>query len=365
MVETGPLPEGTVRFPPEVVRSFLFACFRAAGVPEADARLAAEVLLSADLRGIRSHGLARVPYFLARLERGRINKSPRMKLTSSSDTTAILDADNAIGILASNRAMEEAMARAGRHGSGFVAVHNSSHFGYAGYWAKKAMEAGYIGISMSNGGARTTATFGLEPLFGTNPMSVAIPGGPGGTPFYLDMATAVVAVGKVETALREGRPVPRGWVPRAYGTPELDERSILKHGVPLLPLGGEDTEMGGHKGYGLSLMVELLCSVLSGSDLDARIAGAAGEGAPATGHFMGAIQISGFRDPGLVFGQMQKTFERIRGSKKAEGHDRIYIHGEPEAIAEEENRRIGVPVTPAILEQMKKLNERLRLGFEL
>lgn len=365
MVETGPLPQGTVRFPPGVVQSFIFASFKAVGVSEAEARLVSEVLLSADLRGIRSHGLARINYFLVRLERGLINKSPRMKLISNSDTTAVLDADNAIGIIASNRAMEEAMARAERHGSGFVAVCNSSHFGYAGFWAKKAMERGYIGISMSNGGARTTPTFGLEPLFGTNPMSVAIPGGPGGTPFYLDMATAVVAVGKIETALREGRPVPRGWVPRAYGAPRLDERSILMHDVPLLPLGGEDTEMGGHKGYGLSLMVELLCSILSGSDLDARIAGAAGEGTPSTGHFMGAIKVSGFRDTGLVFGQMQKTFARIRGSKKAEGRDRIFIHGEPEAIAEEENGRLGVPVTPAIMEQMKKLNERLKLGFEL
>jgi len=365
MVETGPLPPGTLRFPPDVIHSFIASAFRTVGVPEADARLVADVLVSADLRGIRSHGAARINFFLVRLERGLINKNPRMKLESNSDTTAVLDADNAIGIIASNRAMEEAMARAERHGSGFVAVRSSSHFGFAGHWAKKAMDRGYIGISMSNGGRRTTPTFGDEPLFGTNPMSVAIPGGPGGTPFYLDMATAVVAAGKVETALREGRPIPKGWVPSSYGPPRLDERSILLHDVPFLPLGGEDPELGGHKGYGLSLMVELLCSLLSGSDLDARIAGASGEGTPSTGHFMGAIKISGFRDPKVVFAQMQKTFERIRASKKAAGRDRIYIHGEPEAIAEEENRRTGVPITPAILEQMRKLNGRLRLGFEL
>ncbi len=365
MVEKDPLPRGTVRFPPEVVREFIFATFRAAGVPEADARLVADVLTSADLRGIRSHGAARLNFFMVRLEKGLINKSPRMKLHSGSDTTAVLDADNAIGIVASNRAMEEAMGRAGRHGAGFVAVRNSSHFGYAGYWAKKAMERGFIGISMSNGGRRTTPTFGLEPIFGTNPMSVAIPGGPGGTSFHLDMATAVVAVGKVETALREGRPVPRGWVPEAFGTPKLDERSILTHDVPLLPLGGEGEEMGGHKGYGLSLMVELLCSVLSGSDLDARIAGAAGEGTPSTGHLMGAIQVAGFREPALVFEQMARTFDIIRRARKAPGRDRIFIHGEPEAIAEEENKRLGVPITPAVLEQMRRLNERLKLGFEL
>ena len=129
MVEIGPLPEGTVRFPVDVVHSFLFASFRAAGVPEADARLVADVLVSADLRGIRSHGLGRINYFLARRERGLINKSPQMKLLSNSPTTAILDADNALGIVASNHAMEEAMGRAEENGSGFVAVRNSSHFG--------------------------------------------------------------------------------------------------------------------------------------------------------------------------------------------------------------------------------------------
>ena len=365
MVESGPLPEGTVRFPSEVIEEFVYTIFRSQNVPENDAHLVAKVLVSADLRGIRSHGAARLSFFMVRLENGVLNGKPDMKFYQGSDTTGLLDADDAIGIVASNRAMDEALAMAEKHGSGFVTVRNSSHFGYAGYWAKKAMEAGFIGISMTNGGRRTAPTFGAEAIFGTNPMSVAIPGGPGGTDFHLDMATAVTAVGKIETALREGREVPKSWVLSSMGTPTLNDKSILNYDVPLAPLGGEGDENGGHKGYGLQLMVDILCGVLSGAGLESRLAGAAGKAKSATGHFMGAIKTSGFRDLSAIFGDMTKLFETIRGAKKAPGHDRIYIHGEPEAIAEEENRRIGIPITPAVLEQMQRLNEELELGFEL
>ena len=365
MVESTPLPEGTVRFPHEVIHQFTSAVFRAMDIPDEDATLIADVLNSADLRGIRSHGAGRIQFFMMRLENGVINKNPNMVFTPGSDTTGILDADGGLGIIASNRAMDEAMGRAEKHGCGFVCVKNSSHFGYCGYWSKKAMKEGYIGISMTNGGRRGTATYGIDPLFGTNPFSIGIPGGHGGHDFHLDMATSMVAVGKIETALREGREIPQGWVPSSYGSPKLNDRSILTHDVPVLPLGGEGMVGGGHKGYGLSLMVELLCSILTGGDLKERIAGADGAAKPNTGHFFGAIKIESFRDTASVFKQMAETFEIIRNSKKEAGQERIYIHGEPEAIAEEENRRIGIPVTPAVLEQIYSLNEKLNLGFEL
>ena len=364
-MEPSPLPNGTVRFPPEVIRDLLSAAFLAAGIPGPHAHLTAEVLVNADLRGIRSHGAARLPFFMVRLERGHINKNPRMTLRAGSDTTSVLDADNGLGTVAADRAMKEALACAEKHGAGFVAVRNSSHFGYAGFWARRAMERGSIGISMSNGGAHVAPTFGTAPIFGTNPMSVAIPGGPGGTDFHLDMATAAVAVGKIETALREGRKIPEGWISSAHGPPCLDERGILSPGVAMLPLGGEGDETGGHKGYGISLMVELFCSLLSGSELEDRIAGAEGEAPAATGHFMGALKVAGFREPARVFDHMARTFEIIRDSEKASSHERIYIHGEPEAIAEEENRRLGIPITPPVLDQLRRLNEKHALGFEL
>ena len=253
MVESLTLPEGTVRMPAATVQDFVAAAFKAVGVPEADANLVADVLISADLRGIRSHGVARMSFFLVRLQKGTINKQPDLRFNQGSDTTGLLHGDNAIGIVAAARAMEEAMAMAGRFGSGFVAVRDSSHFGYAGYWARRAMAAGFMGISMSNSGRRVAPTFSDESVLGTNPLSLTIAGGPDESDFFLDMATSAVAVGKVETALREGRDIPKGWVAEAGARPILDENGVLSYDAPLLPLGGEGDETGGHRGFGLSL----------------------------------------------------------------------------------------------------------------
>ena len=365
MVESLSLPEGTVRMPVATVQDFVASAFQAVGVPEADADLVAEVLASADLRGIRSHGVARMSFFLVRLQKGTIKTRPDLRFNRGSDTTGLLQADNAIGIVAAARAMAEAMAMAGRFGSGFVAVSDSSHFGYAGYWARRAMSEGFIGISMSNSGRRVAPTFSDESVLGTNPLAVTIAGGPGESDFFLDMATSAVAVGKVETALREGREIPRGWVADAGARPILDDDGVLSYDAPLLPLGGEGDETGGHKGFGLSLMVELLCGAVPGGRLADRIAGASGDFASAMGHFMGAIKIAGFRPLDQVQADMAETFDLIRKSGLAPGHDRIFVHGEPEAIAEAQNRDLGIPITPALMDQLTRWNSRLALGFDL
>jgi len=365
VVETAALPEGTVRIPAEHARIFVTDAFQAAGVPTVHADLVADVLVSADLRGIRSHGLARMSYFLVRLERGTMEADPRLQLSPGSDTTAVLDGDNGIGIVVAARAMDEAMRMAGRHGAGFVAARNSSHFGYAGYWAERAMRKGFIGVSMSNSGRRVTPTFGAQSILGTNPLSVTIPGGDRATDFYLDMATSTVAVGKVEAAIGEGRTIPAGWVAEAGDPPGLNEYGILTYDAPLLPLGGEGDQTGGHKGYGLSLMVELLCGALAGTGLADRIAGASGEAPAAMGHFMGAIDVAGFGRPESVQTEMAETYAIIRGAAKAPGHDRIFIHGEPETIAEQTNRSLGIPITPGTMTQLHRWNDRFDLGFEL
>ena len=365
MVESAPLPEGTVRKSPDELRAFVRSVFVALGTTDRDAELVADVLVTADLRGIRSHGVARITYFLVRLERGTINARPKLRYDRGSDTTGLLEADEAIGIVAADKAMDEALSMAHAHGSGFVAVANSSHFGYAGYWAQRAMEQGCIGISLSNSAGRTTPTFGVESLLGTNPLSVTLPGGDGATDFFLDMATSAVAVGKIETALREGRPVPDSWVSKANAEPSLDERGVLTYDTPLLPLGGQGDESGGHKGYGMNLMVELLCGVLSGTGLKARLDGASGFAPAAMAHLMGAIRIDGFRPLADVQADMAETFGIVRGAAKEPGHDRIYIHGEPEAILMEENERLGIPVTPAVMEQLVWVNGHLDLGHDL
>jgi L-2-hydroxycarboxylate dehydrogenase (NAD+) len=337
----------------DLARDFVAVLFRAVDVIDADANLVAEVLVRADLRGISSHGLARVPYFLARLRRGVITARPVFEFTARSSTTGLLDAKNGIGIVAAERAMTEAIAMASRHGTGFVVVKDSSHFGYAGYWSERASRAGYIGISISNSGGRVAPTFGTTSILGTNPLAVAIPGAPGRTDFHLDMATSAVAVGKVEEALREGRPPTPGWL-GSNGPARLDDNGVLSFETPLLPLGGEGTETGGHKGYGLALMIELLCGALGGTHFDARIAGAAGESPPAMGHLMGAIRVDGFRPIDEVQEDMETTFDVIRGSSLAQGQDRIYIHGEPEADAEALNRREGIPISDPVVDQLDK-----------
>jgi LDH2 family malate/lactate/ureidoglycolate dehydrogenase len=358
MVETQETPAGSVRADADEARRLVARLFRAANVPDDEADLVGEVLVSADVRGIRSHGVARVPYFLVRVRRGVIQPRPEFRFETGTPTTGLLDAGNGIGIVAADRAMTEAMAMAQEHGSGFVVVTNSSHFGYAGFWAERAIRTGMIGISMSNSGGRVAPTFGTDPILGTNPLSVAMPGGEEGTDFYLDMATSAVAVGKVETALREGRSLPPGWV-ASSGVPTLDENGVLSFDSPLMPLGGEGTDGGGHKGYGLALMVELLCGALGGSSLQSRIAGAGGESAAAMGHFMGAIRIDGFRPPGDFQSDMESTFDLIRGSGKTIGHDRIYIAGEPEAIAAAQHLEEGIAVGPAVLDQLDKWAEIL------
>jgi L-2-hydroxycarboxylate dehydrogenase (NAD+) len=357
-VERDRFPVEPARVSAEVAQRFVADLFRAVSVPSGDADLVGEVLVGADLRGIRSHGLARIPYFLTRLQRGVVEARPRFEFTRRTSTTGLLDAGNGIGIVAAERAMSEAMTMASDHGTGFVVVKDSSHFGYAGFWAERAMRDGFIGVSMSNSGGRVAPTFGTTALLGTNPMAVAIPGAPGRTNFHLDMATSAVAVGKVENALRDGRSPSPGWV-GSNGTPHLDDNGVLSFDSPLLPLGGEGTETGGHKGYGLALMIELLCGALSGTSFLARIAGAEGDSAPAMGQLMGAIQVDGFRPADDVKRDMEATFEVIRASAREPGQDRIYIHGEPEAEAEELFRREGIPVSASVAEQLDRWADAL------
>lgn len=358
-MESAPLPSDTLRVQHVDARQFACDIFVAAGFPATDAELVADVLVAADLRGVRSHGVARIGYFMVRVERGTLNPNPQFAMTLGSDTTGLLDADNGLGIVASAVAMDRAIELAEEFGSGFIAVANSNHFGFAGYWAERAMARNCLGISMSNSGRRVTPTFGAESILGTNPLSVALGGRPNETDFVLDMATSAVAVGKIETALREGRPVPDSWVTRQTGEPMLDERGVLSFDSPLLPLGGEGDDSGGHKGFGLSLMVELVCGALSGTPLSDRIAGASGESAAAMSHFMGAIRLDGFRPVEDTHQSMEETFDIVRGAKKSQGHDRIFIPGEPEEIAQRENTELGIPITKPVRQDLENVSEQL------
>ncbi|HVR33030.1 MAG TPA: Ldh family oxidoreductase [Acidimicrobiia bacterium] len=354
------MPDDTIYVEADDVRRFAVAALAAAGLTEDDAGLVVDVLLSADTRGIRSHGIARLPYFLSRLSSGVLKSRPQMRFTPRSRTSGVVDADGGVGIVASKFAVDEAMSLARAHGCGFVAVRRSSHFGYAGYWTALAQSAGFVGIAMSNGGGRTAPTFAVEGMLGTNPLSVAFPRSSGGTAFNLDMATSMVAAGKIETLMREGRRLPEGWVHSAAGAPRLDDRGKLEPGFPLLPLGGEGDEFGGHKGFGLGLVVELMCGALAGSPLSERL-GETPASVTSVGHFFGVLQADVFAPSEDVAASAEATFETIRAARKEPGRDRVFIPGEPEAFAEAVNARRGVAVDTEVTELLLTWANRLGL----
>ena len=330
--------------------------FMAGGVPEADARLTAEVLVLADLRGIDSHGVARLPFYLMKLKNQSINPKPRPAAVHESPATALFDGDNGLGPVAAKPAMELAIGKARRVGAGFVAVRNSNHFGIAAYYSQMALAEEMIGISMTNAVALMAPTFGRQGLLGTNPLSVAVPAGRL-RPFLLDMATSTVPVGKIELALRNNASVPLGWVLDSQGRPTPNPKDMFQGGT-LTPLGG-DREQGGHKGYGLALLIDILSAVLPLANYGARQEGLTSmRPEPSNvGHFFGALKIEGFRPLEEFKATMDQALSAIQDSPKALGRDRILIHGEPEFEAEDERRRLGIPLHPEVRLRLKKIGQ--------
>src|SRR5437016_6418777 len=285
-------------FPIETLREFCTRVFLHLGVPKADAMKAADVLASADLRGIDSHGVARLHTYFDLLALGRINPAPEIKLVHSTLSTATVDGDNGLGLVVGPQANRMAMEMAEKAGSGWVSVRNTNHFGIAGYYVLKALERDLIGWAMTNSTMLVAPLWGADRMLGTNPISIAFPGKEE-PPIVVDMATSAAAYGKIEIARRRGGPIPEGWAIDADGHATTNPDDILQGGM-LLPL-GSDRDRGGHKGYGLAIMVDVLCGVLSGAnwgpfappfalrqEIPKR---SVGEG---IGHFSGAMRIDGF-----------------------------------------------------------------------
>lgn len=343
-------------------------------VSEEDARIAADVLVAADLRGIDSHGVARLgSYYVNWIKEGVIVPRPRVRIVAETLSTAVIDAGAGLGHPISYRAMEKAIQKALEVGVGFVAVRNSNHYGIAGYYAMMALEHDCIGLSMTNAGALVTPTFGREAMLGTNPIAVAAPAGEE-RPFVLDMATSIVTYGKVEVYDRLGKPLPLGWATDETGRPTIDTVRVLKNldertgmGGGFLPLGGAGDLLGGHKGYGLSLLVEVLCAVLSGaapSDLAYPVS-LAGKPLPSElGHLFGAWRVDAFRPLEEFKATMDDLQRRLKRTAKAEGQTRIYIHGEKEFEEQERRSREGIPLNPKVLSDLRALAEELGMEFD-
>jgi len=357
-------------FPVEALREFSTRVFLHFGCPKEDAEQAADVLACADLRGIDSHGVARLHCYFELLSNGLINPKPQIEIVRSTLSTATVDGDNGLGLVVGPRANCIAMEMAQKSGSGWVSVCNTNHFGIAGYYVLKALERDLIGWAMTNSTKLVAPLWGAERMLGTNPIAVGFPGKKE-PPIVIDMATSAAALGKVEMARRNGNPIPPGWAIDREGAMTTKPEDMIVGGA-LLPL-GSDREHGGHKGYCLAVMVDLLSCALSGANwgpfappftLRQEIEMPTGSVGKGIGHFFGAMKIDGFIDPDAFKGQVDEYIRVFRATKPAPGTKGPLIPGDPEREAEQVRREKGVPLVQSVIEELRDVSAKTGIRFE-
>lgn len=351
---------------PSTLRTFTENIFKAIGCSHEHAVLAADVLLKSDLRGIDSHGVARLSGYVRLWEKKRINPTPNIRVVYETPTTATVDGDAGLGLVVAPFAMEVAIKKAELYGSGWVSVRNSNHFGIAGYHALMAVEKDMIGFAMTNASPLVAPTFSSERLLGTNPMCYAFPAGKY-PPVIVDMATSAAANGKLEIAQRLGKQVPEGWIQDKEGSYTTDPHA-LKTGGSLLPL-GSDPDHGSHKGFGLSATVDILSAVLSGANYGPWVPPFVAFLDPPNdpvgagiGHFLGAMRVDGFRPVDEFKDHLDNWVERFKSSSTVDPSQKVIIPGEPELEAEADRMANGIPLVDAVLEDLNKLAERFNIS---
>lgn len=351
---------------------FCIHVFQKLGVPEEDAYITSKVLVMADLRGISSHGVARLHRYVDGLRNGMMKPKTEVKVITETPATALIDAGAALGQPVSHHAMQKAIQKAIDVGAGFVTVRNSNHFGIAGYYAMMALEHDCIGMSMTNANVRVVPTFGRDAMLGTNPIAVAAPANKE-LPFVLDMATSTVPLGRLEVYDRIGKSMPMGWATneRGVGTTNATqalENSKQRLGGGLLPLGGEGELLSGYKGYGLALWVEIFCALLSGAAYADLVYPKTSDGEPLPpniGHFFGAWRVDAFRPVDEFKTAMDDLQRRLKNAPKAEDQDRIYIHGEKEYEKAELYGHEGIPINLKVADDLKSISQKVGVAWDL
>lgn len=330
---------------PGRLKAFAVECLRHAGMREADAEVVADSLIFADLRKVSSHGIARLPIYVKRLQLGLVSPSPAIRMISERGNVAVLDGGNGPGQVIARAAMEKAMSIAGQRGIGACGVRNSNHCGALAYYSMMAIEQDMIGMAMTNANPTMAPWGGSAAMLGTNPISMAVPAGEE-LPVVMDMATSAVARGKVILAAKEAREIPLGWGINEHGEPTQDPKEALKGA--LVPLGGA-------KGYALALMVDVLSGVLTGARCGSRVNALYDnlEEPQGAGHFMCAVNISDFMDPAAFKARMDGVIRELKAAKPARGVDRVYLPGELEFMAERERRRSGIPLDRGVFEELR------------
>jgi LDH2 family malate/lactate/ureidoglycolate dehydrogenase len=351
----------TTRYAWEPLVEFASTAFARAGMGADDARLTATSLVMADLRGVTTHGLVRLPVYVRNLRDGTADPGAQPEVLRESGGTALVDGQNAMGQVVSARAMELAIAKARQVGVGAVTVRNSNHFGTCAHWALMAAEQGMIGIASTNGSAAMAPTGGLEMLVGNNPLAIAAPSDEP-YPVVLDMALTVVARGRIRLAQMNGEAIPLGWGLDKQGQPTTD---------PAAALTGSLLPVGGYKGYGLAVMVDLLTAVLSGAALspelenmgftlnqsDEKLVKGPLEPGVGTGHFFLALDVQQLM-PLAEFKRRASAYAAmLHAAPRADGVERIYLPGEIEWRTEQDRRANGIAYEASLVREWQKLGE--------
>lgn len=352
-VEEAP-QEGFARFQEKDLRAFCSAVLVRLGVPAEDACHVSECLVYADLRGVDSHGVIRLPVYARRLQVGVVNARPAMKVLSSYSAVALLDADNGLGPVAGVRAMESALEMAERTGIAFVGVRGSNHFGAAGYFVEAALRRKYIGCALTNAPPHMAPFGGMQRFLGTNPLAIGIPAGEE-RPLLFDASTSVTARGKIIVASQRNLPIPAGWAIDPEGNPTTDAVKALAGAV--LPFGGA-------KGSAISFIIDILCGVLTGASFALRLNTLENLSAVQNlGQVFLAARTDLFLPQGEYESRMDEILRMLQASPPAPGVRGVVVPGAPEAETEAQNRAKGVPLSSETIDELSSLGATVGVDF--
>ncbi|HEY8611247.1 MAG TPA: Ldh family oxidoreductase [Roseomonas sp.] len=330
-----------ITVPAELLHRQLTTVFTAWGMSQDDADITATIMVETDLTGVDSHGVGMLPHYQKLFAEGRLDPRATPQVIRDNGPALLLDGNKAIGHVPAHAAMRGAMEKAKQHGIGVAGVTNSNHYGAAGWYARMAADEGLIAISLTNASHLLVPVRGTEPALGTNPIAFAVPTKDQARPVLLDMATTTVAYGKVSIARRAGKPLPPGWAINQHGGPETDSARAAEE-RRLAPLGGT-REQGAHKGYGLALMVEILCATLTG----------AGSAMLRTGHFFLVLDPTAFRERDAFQADLDDLLARMRANTPIDPAYPVLIPGDPEHDSFEQRRREGIPMVQTLVEEVR------------
>ena len=362
LLERGKVKEH-IKIKVDILQEFTINVFKRFGVPAEDAKIAADILITADQMGIGSHGLQRLIRYTSGLKAGVMKPVANIKVLKETPNTLLISGEDGLGQIIAYKVMKLVINKALKNNIAFAAVCDSNHYGIASYYSMMALEHDLIGLSMTNSAPLVVPTHSKDALIGTNPISVAVPADKE-RPFVLDMATSSSTRGKVEVYAREGKPMPITWATDELGNPTENASRVVanllqKKGGGLMPLGGAEEENGGHKGYGLSTVIDIFSGVLSGSAFGPNLY--AKKHAPAkVSHFLGAIKIDAFIEPVLFKGLMDAYINTLKNSEKAAGKDRIFVHGEKEFELYEQQKE-EVHLYYKVVEELRKIGEKVNI----